>query len=160
MSNNRVTRFNYICGNAPTMGSDQEYWKQLENQAERVLEEAQEMYNAVLAGDIVKVLDGHLDVKYTNEYIDDLLTVEAVNVRASWEAVCDNNDSKFTPSYSYAMDSKEWHESEGIECYIDSGVYEGETFYCVRRHCDNKILKPIHFKAVELEQYCPKQPEM
>lgn len=150
MSNSRVTKFNHICGNAPSMGTEQEYWKQVQNQVKRVMEEVKELYECAMTEDIEGVLDGYLDVKYTNEYIDDLLKADGVRTNEAWELVCDNNESKFTNSYSYAVDSKEYHEQSGTDCYIDSVVYEGETFYCIRRSYDNKVLKPKYFEAVDL----------
>lgn len=156
MSNYRVTRFNHLCGNAPSMGTEYEWWKQVRQQAERIKEEAEELYEAAWREDLGAVLDGYLDVKYTNEYMDDLLTANNVKTQDAFTAVCDNNDSKFTNSYTYACDSQQFHENKGVPCYIESVVFEGETWYCIRRNEDGKVLKPKHFSSVDLTPYLPK----
>lgn len=155
MSNYRVTRFNHIGGNAPHMGTDYEYWKQLKDQAARILEEAKELYAACEDERMQDVLDGFLDVRYTNEYMEDLLIAGDVDTKKGWEAVCNNNDQKFTQSYSYASESKETLENKGVECYIDQTQYEGQIYYVVRRNEDNKILKLKHHESPDLSVFVP-----
>lgn len=96
MSNYRVTRFNHISGNTPHLGADYEYWQQIKNQASRVLEEAQELYDAAQAEDMIGVVDGFADVRYTNEYVEDLLIAGEVETKKAWDAVCNNNDHIFS----------------------------------------------------------------
>lgn len=155
MSNQRVTRFNVICGNAPHMGTDYEYWRQLREQAERIYEEALELKEAAWREDMQAVLDGFLDVKYTNEYMEDLLVAGDVDTKKGWDIVCFNNDQKFTTSYSYAAESKEALEEKGVGCYLDSTNYEGQTYYVVRRSEDNKILKLKYHESPSLEKCIP-----
>lgn len=157
MSNYRVTRFNHISGNMPHMGTDYEYWQQLKNQAKRVYEEAKELMDAVEAEDMQGVLDGFLDVRYTNEYMEDLLLAGEIETKKAWESVCTNNDQKFTTSYTYAVDSKEALEAKGVESYIDSTTYEGVLYYVVRRNEDNKVLKLKHHESPDLSLFIPKE---
>lgn len=157
MSNYRVTKFNIISGNAPHMGTDYEYWKQIKNQAKRILEEAQELYDNVMIEDMQGTLDGFLDVRYTNEYMEDLLVAGDVDTKKAWDAVCLNNDTKYTTSYTYAAESKEHLEQQGIECYIDQTQYEGELYYVCRRSEDNKILKLKHHQSPDLSLFIPKE---
>lgn len=157
MSNYRVTRFNHISGNAPHMGTDFEYWQQLKNQAKRVYEEAKELIEAVEAEDMQSVLDGFLDVRYTNEYMEDLLVAGEIDTKKGWESVCSNNDQKFTTSYTYAVESKEVLEGKDVECYVDSTTYEGVLYYVVRRNEDNKVLKLKHHESPDLSLYIPKE---
>lgn len=155
MSNARVTRFNYICSNAPHMGADYEYWKQLKNQAKRVYEEAKELLEAAESEDMLGVLDGFCDVRYTNEYMEDLLIAGDVNTKKAWEDVCNNNDQKFTTSYTYAKESQEKLEQEGVECYIDSVTYEGTTYYAVKDYAENKVRKLKFHESPNIAQYVP-----
>lgn len=155
MSNQRVTRFNVICGNAPHMGTDYEYWRQIREQASRILEEAEELYKSAQEEDMQGVLDGFLDVRYTNEYMEDILVAGDVDTKKGWDIVCFNNDQKFTTSYSYAAESKESLEEKGVECYLDSTNYEGQTYYVVRRSEDNKILKLKFHENPSLEKCIP-----
>lgn len=155
MSNYRITRFNVISGNAPHMGTDFEYWRQIKQQAARVYEEAKELLEAAEAEDMEKVLDGFCDVRYTNEYVEDLLVAGEIETKKAWEAVCNNNDQKFTTSYTYASESKEALEDQGVECYIDQTQYEGEIYYVCRRSSDNKILKLRLHQSPNLSVYIP-----
>jgi hypothetical protein len=139
------------------MGTDYEYWQQLKNQAKRVYEEAKELLEAVEAEDMQQVLDGFLDVRYTNEYMEDLLVAGEVDTKKSWESVCNNNDQKFTTSYTYAMESKEALEAKGVECYVDQTQYEGEIYYVCRRDEDNKVLKLKHHESPDLSLFVPEE---
>lgn len=155
MSNYRVTKFNVISGNAPHMGTDYEYWKQLKHQAERVLEEAKELMAACEDERMQDVLDGFLDVRYTNEYMEDLLIAGDVDTKKAWDAVCLNNDTKYTTSYTYATESKECLEEKGEVCYIESVQYEGELYYTVKRSGDNKVMKLKHHESPDISKYIP-----
>lgn len=157
MSNYKVTRFNVICGNAPHLGTDFEYWRQIKQQAARILEEAQELMAAAEDERMQDVLDGFCDVRYTNEYMEDLLVAGEVETKKAWESVCNNNDQKFTTSYTYALESKESLEEKGTECYIDQTQYEGEIYYVCRRNEDNKILKLKHHESPDLSVFVPKE---
>ncbi len=156
MSNYRVTKFNIITGNAPHLGTDYEYWQQIKNQAKRVYEEAKELLEAAEQENMQDVLDGFLDVRYTNEYMEDLLIAGEVETKKAWEAVCTNNDSKYTTSYTYALESKEVLEEAGVECYIDQTQYEGEIYYVCRRNEDNKVLKLRLHQSPDLSAFLPK----
>lgn len=155
MSNYRVTKFNVISGNAPHMGTDYEYWKQLKHQAERVLEEAQELYDCVCAEDMKGALDGFLDVRYTNEYMEDLLVAGDVDTKKAWDAVCLNNDTKYTTSYTYASESKDYLEDKGEVCYIESVQYEGELHYTIKRCSDNKVMKLKYHESPDIAKFIP-----
>ncbi len=157
MSNYRVTKFNIITGNAPHLGTDYEYWQQVRNQAKRVYEEAKELLEAAEQEDMQGVLDGFLDVRYTNEYMEDLLVAGEIETKKAWEAVCTNNDSKYTTSYTYALESKEALEQSGVECYIDQTQYEGEIYYVCRRNEDNKVLKLRLHQSPDLSVFLPKE---
>lgn len=155
MSIKRVTRFNYVCGMQPHMGTDKEYWDQLKLQAKLVLEEAQEMYDACMNEDIVECADGWADVKFLNEYMDDLLKAGEVRTDKIFDSVCTNNEGKFTQSYTYALESKEYLEAKGVPCYIDESVFEGETYYIVKRNEDGKVQKLRYHERPDIAQLVP-----
>ena len=87
MSHPRITRFNAIMNNRPNLGADHEYWSQIRLQAALILEEAKELYEAAMEEDAVGVLDGFLDVRYTNEYMEDILQAGDVDTKKSWDEV-------------------------------------------------------------------------
>ena len=157
MSNARVTRFNVICGNPVNMGTDLEYWRQVKEQTARILEEAIEMNTAAQEEYYQGVIDGWGDVKYTNEYMDDILKGAGVDTKKVFDMIASNNDQKFTTSYTYACDSKEALEHQDVDCYLDSTTYEGTLYYVVRRVHDNKILKLKHHESPDLSIFVPKE---
>ena len=155
MSYKEITKFNRIVGNAPHMGTDLEYINQIKQQARLVYEEACELMEAIEAEDFVEVLDAFCDIRYTNEYLDDILTAGGFNVKGAWKAVCENNSQKYTTSYSYALASKEALEEKGTECYIEDVVFEGETYYTVRRSEDQKVMKLKFHERPDISQFVP-----
>lgn len=155
MSIKRVTRFNHIVGNQPNMGTDKEYWDQIKLQAKLVLEEATEMYNAAMNEDMVEVADGWADVKYLNEYMEDILKAGDVRTDKVFDAVCTNNESKFSNSYNYVLDSVEVLKQNGTDAYVEESLYEGEIYYTARRSEDGKVLKLKHHERVDLSQFIP-----
>mgnify|MGYP003595148931 CR=1 FL=1 len=157
MSYKAVTKFNVLAGGAPSMGCDYEYVQQIKNQAKRVYEEVLELMQACEEESFTGILDAFCDIRYTNEYLEDLLKAGDVQTEKAWLAVCENNLSKFTTSYTYAADSKEYYEEKGVECYIESTAYDGETYFCIKRSEDNKVLKPHLYESVDLGGFVPKE---
>ena len=156
--NERVTRFNHVAGNAPLgyWEEDKEkVWQQIINQAERVYEEAKELLNAAKAHDGVEVLDGHLDVWYTNSYMCDLLKALRVDVAGAKYAVVENNDSKMTTSANLAAASSLEYNSAGIGTYVDQTIYENTLYYSVKRKEDNKIMKLKNHVKPDLTEFVP-----
>lgn len=158
MSNWQVDRFNHIVGNYPKgdyEGVDS-FWKQVELQAKLILEEAKEQYEAAKNRDIVEVLDGFLDVKYLQEYMDTLLKEVGIQTVDGFLAVCDNNDQKFTTSADLAERSKDHQVNvNGVASSVHIAKYDGEVYYVVKRDEDGKVLKLLHHEAPDLAQYIP-----
>lgn len=157
MSYREITKFNAIAGNSPSMGSELEYVNQLKNQARLVYEEVCELMEAVDSENFTEILDAFLDIRYTNEYMEDLLVAGEFNVKAAWGVVCANNAQKYTTSYTYAKESQEALEEKGTECYIETTVYEGETYYTVRRNEDQKVMKLKHHERPDLSVFVPQE---
>lgn len=157
--NERITKFNHIAGKAPLgfsrEASSEAIWKQIEDQAERVYEEAKEMLDAVKERNMTEVLDGHLDVWYTNSYIQDLLQAIDVDVKGAKVVVVENNDSKYTTSREYAEISARIYLEDDIEVYIDPYVYNSVVYYTVKRVEDNKVMKLKDHQRPELEKHVP-----
>lgn len=152
MSNYRVTRFNHITGNKPVgFDSLEDFWEQLELQANLVLEEAKEFYAAVIERDIIEALDGSTDVWYLNEYADDLFKSVGIDVKQAKNLVSGNNDQKFTENFLFAVDSAQTQTFEKqTPSYVSETQYEGTTYYTVLRQSDNKVMKLINHQAPNL----------
>ena len=155
MSKEAVKRFNVVCGNSPSQGSLYDVWKQLKQQAALVKEEALETFDASQEEDIQELIDGWADVWYVNTYLGQLLEAFGVDTKGVKDVVCANNAQKYTTSYTYAKESQEALEEKGTECYIETTVYEGETYYTVRRNEDNKVMKLKHHERPDLSVFVP-----
>lgn len=157
MSKEAVKRFNVVCGNSPSQGSLYDVWKQLKQQAALVKEEALETFDASQAEDIQELIDGWADVWYVNTYLGQLLEAFGVDTKCVKDVVCANNAQKYTTSYTYAKESQEALEEKGVECYIETTVYEGETYYTVRRNEDQKVMKLKHHERPDLSVFVPQE---
>lgn len=157
MSKSEVKKFNYAIGGNPSMGDQYEVWKQLKLQAALILEEAQELVEACEQEDMTETLDAYCDIEYLNTWLEHLLYSFGCETKKAFNSVCQNNTSKITTSYTYALMSKEALEENGIPCYMDQTVYEGETLYCVKRSEDGKVMKLANHERPELEQFVGKE---
>lgn len=59
-----------------------------------------------------------------------------------------NNKLKYTTDLELA---KTWAEKMPEGCMIESNVYNGTEFHCIKRLSDDYIVKPFDFKPVNLE---------
>ncbi len=153
---NRVTRFNYIMGNAPSEFPNVLY-EQIANQCKFLLEEVQETLEAASRGDIVEVVDGVADCEFVFDYIKTMVQSLGVQQDKAFEAVCDNNDLKYTECYEQVLQWKKQKEAQGVECYISSVVYEDVEYFMIRRKEDGKGLKFDNFPKVDLKPFIPKE---
>lgn len=154
--NKRVTRFNHIVDNAPSENLHS-ILLQIARQCNYLLEEVKETKDAAYNGDWVEVLDGVADVKYVASYLEDLIKASGCDFDKAFDAVCDNNDEKFTSSRELAEVWKEQKESIGVPTYIATSEYEGELYYTVRRISDMKVVKYDDFPKVDLLPFIPKE---
>lgn len=154
MSKESVKRWNVLAGNGPSQGSLYDVWKQLKMQGERVEEEGVEIREACTHEDMENLIKEYADVWYTLTYMEQLLEAFGVDVKVAKELVCQNNDQKFTQSYTYASESKEALEEQGVECYIEEVVYQGEIYYTVRDYT-GKVRKLKHHEYLDLSHLVP-----
>lgn len=158
--------FNKLAGNLQPHDSAATLVEALKNQAKRVLEEAQELYDACVAYQdpstsdeeavvqVKEILDGVIDAPYVafgllqiaGPYMD---TAKAATL------ICQNNLSKFHTTEhaaeetvtSYGFD----YENDRYNTYLESVSIEGlPTVYVVKRYGDNKVMKPAGFAPVDL----------
>ena len=138
----KINMFNVIVGNpAPTLDDIDEFWEKVQLQSKLILEEAQEQYDAAMNKNIVEVVDGWGDVEYLQTWQEEILKNVGVLTQCALDAICLNNLQKFTKVKGFAEDSKTALIEDGVECYIQETVFEGETYYTVRRKSDGKVQK-------------------
>lgn len=157
MKNSSITRFNYVAGKAPKgrEGSVDEVWEQIEQQVERVYEEAKEMLEAAKNRDMVEVLDGSLDVWYTNTYMFDLLEACGIDIKKARNMVLDNNDMKITSNIYLAMSTRDDYNAKGEWTKVNETRFEGEQLFTVIRLKDNKVMKLPYHESPDLDSLVP-----
>ena len=147
-----VSVFNHAAGNAPA-DDPKEIIKQVVHQCTYLLEEVLETKYAAKDGDWKEVVDGVADVLYVAAYLNDLCEAAGVDIKGAFKAVCENNSLKYSTSKELA---EKWLEEKEIPCYIAETVYNGETYYTVRRTEDGKVTKYNGFEQVDLLPFIPK----
>lgn len=150
----RVSEWNARAGNVPEAVGSDEYFLSLWNQAERVREELNELYEAIAKRDIKGVVDAGLDLDVVVAGVNYL---SKCDYTGGIDAVLSNNDLKISTSLEEAEQTVEFYKAQNVETYINE--YEGinSTLFTVKRKSDNKILKYENFPSVDLTPFVPQQ---
>lgn len=156
MGSKAVTQFNHIVKNEPKDTVDG-VLQQIANQCTYLVEEVLEMKEAALNKDFIKLADGHGDIKFVRDYLDDLVDAIGLKRAGIFKAVCENNMLKSTTSKELAEQWKADKEAEGVSTYIAEVEYEGETYYTVRRCDNNKVTKFKDFPEMDLTPFIPNE---
>ena len=137
--------------------TNEQRWKGMEDKAERLVEEAQEMLDACKAKDGVKLLDGLLDVRFVFEQLLNDMQHYGFKTVESFEDVCDNNDLKTSTNFNWIAMQQALHtQRDGVKnYYIDSNEFDVQLWHCLKRFNDNKVSKPVDHPTVELDMYVP-----
>ena len=153
MSDKRVTRFNQFVGKNPLdLHNDKEkIWEALKQQAERLVEEANEVLDGVNNRDINEVLDGVVDTWYVREWMDDMLEALTINVDGAKHEVCMNNLSKITRDEDVANKTSESYGNTFVYSYFTPT----ETYFSVLRNDDRKVVKLKTHVPPNLNQFIP-----
>lgn len=156
MKSKAVEKFNQITGKGPSDIHNQ-LLIQIRNQSTILLEEVLETKAAAIDKDWKEALDGVCDIWFVASELVTQLESVGINVKKAFKAVCENNSLKYTTSHELAETWYTWNtEVKNVDCHIHESVYEGETYYCVRRNEDNKVLKHEDFPPVNLIPFIPK----
>lgn len=146
-----VRAWNLKCAKQPAALFTPEYWRALSNQAERLMEEVEELVEAIKARDRVEAVDALADIQYV---LDGAIFQSQHDHEGAMQAVCANNDLKYSP---YRSEAEQWageiEKATGQSVHVKAGEYEGRTFYSVHRDSDSKIMKPIGHPKVDLSQF-------
>lgn len=156
MGSKAVTTFNHACSNAPK-DTVEGILEQISNQCTYLVEEVLEMKEAALNKDFIKLADGHGDIKFVRDYLDDLVDALGLKRSGIFKTVCENNMLKTTTSLELAEKWKAEKDADGVSTYIASVDFEGETYYTVRRCDNNKVTKFKNFPEMDLSKYIPKE---
>ena len=154
MKSSKVEFFNKVAGKAPSEELAV-LLQQIKDQATILLEEVLETKEAASECDWVETLDGVCDIKFVASELVTQLESVGIDFNGAFEAVCENNNLKYTTSSELA--NKWWLEQseKGVQCHIHETEHEGCKFYVVRRNEDNKVMKYEGFEPVDLAPYIP-----
>lgn len=155
----RVAEWNNRCNKTPLEIGTEEYWKSLEDQMERILEEAQETVDAIKARDLTEVLDGGVDMDVVVSGLNYLM---GLDYSEAVDRVLSNNDMKYTEDFDVAVETALFYCDKGLECDIQEVLVEGDgmtsmdkEFFSVHRQSDNKIMKLLDHPRVSLADLVP-----
>ena len=159
MTLSAVEEFNYVKGTPPVdISKSDDWWEQVQNQARLVLEEAQEQYDAALSKDLVELVDGACDIKYTQDYVRTILKHSGVDMDLAYEEVCKNNRGKYTTSKELAERSRDKYlKGFLVDCDIHSVDVDNVTYYVVKRHWDGKVMKLEGHHSPDIKKAIPEQ---
>lgn len=157
-----VYTFNRLAGNLDPAEDANILVQRIKNQAERVLEEAQETVNwcnewlkleqeqpteVILEG----ILDGIIDTQVTSI---GLLQIAGpyFDTQLAATLICQNNLTKFTQDLERAEIAVAYYEALGQPCVVrEVKIDSVGSIYSVVREVDGKIMKPHDFESVDLK---------
>lgn len=148
-----VLKFNAIGGRTFEPEPNLEFWKKLKNQLALVQEELDETIKAVSEEDEIETLDGLCDIFVCVLYAAEMLEQAGFKTNKAMMAVCNNNLEKYTTDWGVAVNTAEKY-GEGY-AHVDSVLYNGVDYFCVKRSEGDKILKVNGFVPVKLEEFVP-----
>ena len=143
---NKCYAFNFIAGKAPQFTLND-----IDSQVKLIEEEVQEARDGVTANSAAEVLDGAIDVLVTAFGLLQKLEYAGIDTSKALSLIAENNMQKFTSDIDIAKATVQKYKHEGVETYyIPFG-----NLYVIKRFSDNKIMKPIGFKSVDLSECIP-----
>ena len=146
----RIKQWNERCGNTPCNKQDTLYdvVRKVLPQAKVILEESKELVAALESKDENEIKDGIADVLFTSLRLDSLLG-DKYDVLVMLNAVCDNNDLKYTTDYDAFATTQKWWNASTFDI---TTVIDGVTYYCIKNE-NGKVVKPKDFPKVDLSEF-------
>ncbi|AEJ81329.1 phosphoribosyl-ATP pyrophosphohydrolase [Erwinia phage Rouille] len=148
-TNNPVHLWNIRAGLNAAKRYSPEYWKALENQAERMMEELKETIQAIRERDALGLIDGQVDMDFV---LQGFTYLSQLDHETGLKRVCDNNDLKITEDAGTALRWLDEHNEKDPQtaCEVVGTEVNGKVYYTVHRLSDNKIMKPVNHPTVTL----------
>lgn len=124
------------------------------NKFKRVVEEVKETQAAFDSECDKELLDGAVDILYTTFGFIHALENLGFDVVGAFEAVCKNNDTKLIEDKDVAEQTAVMYEQKGIPVNV---VYNKcHQMYVVKNKSEGKVLKPVGYESVVLDEFLPK----
>lgn len=142
--------FNEVAGNNKKLTL-----KDFENQQGYNMEECQEISAGIATNNVAEIFDGVLDNFVTNMGHLQRLKALGFDIEKGMAAVALNNLSKYIDEYDKdrLWATFEKYKKEGVEVYREFN--ERHKLWAVKRTSDNKVMKPVGFVSVQLDQFIP-----
>lgn len=119
-------------------------------------EEVEELCDATIDEDIVEMLDAVIDIQYYLYQMINWLELAGIDFKGAFEAVCDNNDSKYTTSIQLAQKWYTEAKAVGRDVVISDTQVDGVNYFCLK-NSDSKVVKPEGFEKVDLFKFIPEK---
>ena len=120
-----------------------------------ILEEINELFEAVEKNDKNEMLDAYADIQFVLCNLTFFEGLTGKELQNYYLAVVESNNSKFCNSMQEAVDTiyayaqgEHWDKPDvKIECYMEEKELNGSIIFVVRRKSDDKILKSINYRT-------------
>ena len=149
----RIRQWNERCGNTSCNEQDtlDDVVRKVIPQAKVILEEAKELVAALDVKDENEIKDGIADVLFTSLRLVSLLG-DKYDVLGMLNAVCDNNDLKYTTNQvEFFAAGGVWDKlSDG--CKNEVTEIDGVTYYSLKNE-NGKVVKPKDFPKIDLSKF-------
>lgn len=140
--------FNVYAGKADKFES-----QDIQRQISLISEELKETIEGFESNSAVEVLDGTIDILVVTLGLLQKLQYAGVDIEGALSAVAENNLSKFTEDPDVASLTVASYQRKGEAVYVtDFGAKK-----VIKRLSDDKVMKPIDFKSVELDKFIPEE---
>lgn len=125
----------------------------IKRQIDLISEELKETIEGFESNSAVEVLDGTIDILVVTLGLLQKLQYAGVDIAGALSAVASNNLSKFPEDEEIATLTVASYARKGEEVYVT----KFGTKNVIKRLSDDKVMKPINFKPVELEEFIPQE---
>jgi len=149
----KIFLLNTLIGNKGVRPLSPEFWSEVRNQTELVVEEAGETLDACIEEDMTELIDGVADIMVVAIGLFQKLQLCGIDIDEALQLVCDNNLEKFHSTAEHANETLESFREKGVETFVRlSTMEDGTEYYAVIRKSDGKMLKPHDFVGVDLSE--------
>lgn len=147
----KIFLMNNLMGHQGRVPESEQFWTEVRNQSERVVEEINETHDAIIDEDLQELIDGVADSVVTLIGLYQKLQLCGVDIDAAFDRICDNNLTKFHRDPEEANLTAKYYQDQGVEVLVvHTALDDGSQFYSVVRKSDRKLLKPYNYEKVDL----------
>lgn len=148
----KVYLMNTLIGSKPTEPNSPEFWQQIRNQVELVVEEVQETLDEAIDENLEALVGEVSDIMVTSLGLFQKLQMAGIPIEKILDRVCDKNLEKFHKTKESAYETMEFYREQDVETFVRMTVMEdGSEYYAIIRKSDGKMLKPKGFQKATFE---------